>query len=190
MVDCFDVLGIARRASLSTDEVRAGFQQQGAKIHPDGAGDPDDRKRRETSFQQLTEAYSLLTSTPRRLKHLLELLAPGATRGGVLDESLMGLFGTINSVLQKADALLAKKAQATSALAKALLAAESLETEELLATAAGELLQRQEVLDAKLTAFDAADSPDPAALAGLAQEAAFLEKWESQIQQRRLRLID
>ena len=190
MVDYFDVLGIARRASLSADEVRAGFQQQGAKIHPDGASDPDNRKQRETAFQQLTEAYSLLTSTPRRLKHLLELVAPGLAKGGILDESLMALFSMINSVLQKADSLLEKKAQATSALARALLAGESLETEDLLANAAGELLKRQEVLDAKLVAFDAAESSDANSLAGLAQEAAFLEKWESQIQQRRLRLID
>lgn len=190
MVDYFEVLGIPHSASLTSETVRAAFQSQGAKQHPDAAENAADRSLRETTFQQLNEAFSILTSTPRRLKHLMELRAPGSAKGGVLDESLMALFSQVNSALQQSDALLAKKAGVTSALARALLAGESLQVDEILSDAAGALISRQEALESRLAELDAGGLNDVARLAGAAQEAAFLEKWELQIQQRRLRFME
>lgn len=188
MTDYFEELGIPRRAALDAEAVRAAFQARGAALHPDHARGESDRAEKAGAFQDLQEAYAVLSSTPRRLRHLGELLGYVAPRAGIIDESLMPLFSKIHTLLQKVDALLAQKTQATSALSKALLTAPTLEMESSLAECAGELLERSRELHDRLRAWDEA-APVPDVLAGAGQEAAFLEKWELQIQQRRLRLM-
>ncbi len=184
MVDYFAILGVPRQAGLSLDAARAAFQVRGAGLHPD-AGDAADRSARAAQFVELNEAFSVLSSRPRRLRHLLELMGGAPTRGAVLDDGLMALFSQINAAVQLADACLAQQAAATSALAKALLTSPALAAEAALAAAAQTLLARSEALDARLAA-----KPDAATLASAVQEAAFLEKWDTQVQSRRLRLLD
>jgi curved DNA-binding protein CbpA len=189
MLDYFAMLGVSRRASMSLDEARAAFQSRGAAVHPDAAADAVVREARAGEFQLLNEAFSVLSARPRRLRHLLELAGGQVSKGAVLDESLMGVFSLVNQALQQADAFLTKSAMATSALAKALLTGEALATEEVLAAAAQQLVARQEILEVALAEMDA-NGLDLAKLQRAAQEAAFLEKWELQVQQRRLRLLN
>lgn len=188
MTDCFELLGLPRRAVLGTEEVRAAFQSRGAMLHPDHARQETERVEKSAAFQALQEAFAILSATPRRLRHLLELHGHTAPRAAVIDESLMPLFSRVHTLLQHADTLLTKQAAATSALAKALLAASTLELESALAEAAGQLLQRSADLHEQLRAWDQA-APDLPALASNWQTAAFLEKWEAQLQQRRLHLL-
>ena len=189
MTDFFEVVGLPRKAALEAEAVRAAFQARGAALHPDHACGEIDRAEKSAAFQALQEAYAVLSSTPRRLRHLGELLGYSAPRSGVIEESLMPLFSRIHTLLQQADSLLAQKTQATSALSKALLTAPTLELESALAECAGELLERSRDLKDRLQAWDEA-APAVEVLAGAGQEAAFLEKWELQIQQRRLRLME
>lgn len=191
MTDYFALLDLPRHAAFERDEARIAFQKVGAEIHPDTSDGEKDRLSREAKFQQIQEAYSVLSSTPKRLKHLALLLSPESdARGGILDESLMQLFSAVNAALQKADALILKKQTAISALAKAVLAGEGLEIEEVLETQAAALMARQAVLHQKLTEWDDSIQKAISVLQNAAQEAAFLEKWEQQIQQRRLQLVD
>jgi curved DNA-binding protein CbpA len=189
MLDYFAILGVSRRASMSLDAARAAFQERGASVHPDAAADAADRDARAAEFQLLNEAFSVLSVRPRRLKYLLELEGGQASKGAVLDESLMTVFALVNEALQQADAFLTKSASATSALAKALLTTEALAVEDILANAAQTLVARQETLEALLARMDA-EGLDIVQLQRAAQEAAFLEKWELQVQQRRLRLLN
>lgn len=189
MLDYFAILGVPRRASLSLDEARAAFQERGAAVHPDAVAPGAERDARAADFQQLNEAFAVLGSRPRRLKHLLELLGGQASKGAVLDETLMTLFSAVNQALQLADAFLAKSAAATSALAKALLTDDALTAEETLASVAEQLVTRMNALEERLAAMDA-EGLDLPALQRAAQEAAFLEKWDLQVQQRRLRLLN
>jgi curved DNA-binding protein CbpA len=189
MLDYFAILGVSRQASLSLDAARAAFQERGAAVHPDAAVDAAERDARAAEFQLVNEAYVVLSARPRRLKHLLELAGGQVAKGAVLDESLMNVFTSVNQALQQADAFLAKSASATSALAKALLTTEALTTEDVLVNAAQVLVARQETLEALLARMDA-EGLDLVQLQRAAQEAAFLEKWELQVQQRRLRLLN
>jgi hypothetical protein len=191
MVDCYALMDLPRRAWLDREEARTAFQRAGAARHPDAASSETERAEREISFQQLQEAYAVLASTPTRLKHLAALLDAGfESRSGVLDETLMKLFSSINEGLHQADALASKKEFATSNLARALLASECLETQEILETLGGKIVARQELLQERLMAWDANPQHQIADLQNAAQEAAFLDRWEQQIQQRRMKLID
>ena len=189
MLDYFTILGVPRRASLTIDEARAAFQMRGAALHPDAAANAGARPEREAEFQVLNEAFACLSTRPGRLKHLLELEGGAASKGAVLDETLMVLFSSVNQALQQADAFLVKAAGAASALARALLTGEALTVEDALSAVAQQLVSRQDRLEASLMAMDA-DGIHLPALQQAVQEAAFLEKWELQVQQRRLRLLN
>lgn len=188
MTDYFELMELVHCAGLTAEQVRSAFQERGALLHPDAAMSAEDRREREIKFQQLTEAYSVLSSMPRRLKHLIQL-GGGSDKAAVLNEGVMSLFSVVNAALQQADALIAKQSAATSVLAKALLASEALPVEETLSCVAGQLLAKQDVLHESLLKWDAAAHQDIAKLQSMAQEAAFLEKWEQQIQRRRLQLM-
>ncbi len=189
MLDYFQILGVPRRAALTLDEARAAFQERGAALHPDAVANAGARPERAADFQVLNEAFSALSARPRRLKHLLALAGGQASKGAVLDESLMVLFSSVNQALQQADAFLAKAAVASSALARALLTNEALTVEDTLAAVGQQLVARQERLEAALATMDA-QGIDLPTLQRAVQEAAFLEKWELQVQQRRLRLLN
>jgi len=74
--DAFALLGLPRRAALSAQEVREAFQKAAAAAHPDGAGDAGERARRTADFAALNEAQAILTSLPRRLRHLFAHTGP------------------------------------------------------------------------------------------------------------------
>src|SRR5690606_10476786 len=121
-----------------------------------------------------------------------ELLSGEKARGGQLGERPMHLFSSISATLQNADALIAQRTEAKSVLAKAVLSSPTMEAEEALAEVAGQVLRQLEQLEASLPALDlAVEEKLPDALiklAAAAHTAAFLQRWDAQIQQRRLRL--
>lgn len=164
---------------MAIDEAELGrqFDALSRQHHPDAGGDTD-------TFARLAEARSILTSTARRLRHLLELEAPGTTLDGPIPSGLITLFAGIGPVLQKANDLLSRKSAAASGLARALLA-----SDEMLLREALEALASQ--LDHQLQAGAAAAASwngQPATLASLAREAAFVEKWQSQVREMLLKL--
>ena len=127
--DAFALLGLPRRAALSAEEVRAAFQKAAAAVHPDGAGDSDDRARRTAEFAALNEAQAMLTSLPQRLRHLLALEHPGtaaARTGVVMDSAMMELFSNVAAAVHRAAAVQAKKQKAATSLTKAMLAGEEM----------------------------------------------------------------
>ena len=132
--DAFALLGLPRRAVLDAGEVRAAFQQAAAPVHPDGAGNDEDRERRTAQFAALNEAQATLTSLPQRLRHLLALEFPdtAAARTGVIMEgTMMDLFSTVAAAVQGAAAVQTKKQKAATALAKAMLAGEEMAAREV-----------------------------------------------------------
>ena len=194
MVDHFAALDLPRRAALTSDAVRAAFQRRGAASHPDRSSDDGHRAELAGNFTALNEAQATLSSTPRRLQHLLELLTGERPRGGILPEPVMALFTKIGAAIQAADALISRRESSHSTLAKALLASESMAVQEQLEDLAGVVQQEMGALEANLAKMDALlAANDPGGVAGLAtaaNSAAFLQRWEGQIQSRRLRLLD
>ena len=186
-MDAFAALGLPRRAALAISEIREAFQKAGALAHPDGAsGDPDQADRTE-AFTRLSEAHTLLSSVPRRLRHLLELTYPetaAAKTGAVMDGLMMDLFSTTGSAVQRAAAVQAKKQKASSALTKAMLAGEEMQAQENLEAATQKVEAAHAILEADLAAIDAAMAAGKdaaAALQSAAARAGFLEKWQAQL---------
>ncbi len=62
--DCYEVLGVARTASL--DEIKKAYRKAALQFHPDR--NPGD-KASEEKFKEATEAYSLLSDSDSRVKY-------------------------------------------------------------------------------------------------------------------------
>lgn len=80
--DFYAVLGLGR--SVTTKEVRARFLELARDRHPDrfqGA----EKAKAETDFQQITEAFNVLSNAERRRQHDLELARPEASAQGVYE---------------------------------------------------------------------------------------------------------
>jgi curved DNA-binding protein CbpA len=169
-MDAFAELGLPRSPLVDEEELARRFDDLSRSRHPDAGGDP-------AAFARLGEARRVLLSPSLRLRHLLDLEFPGTRIDGALSTSLMDLFATLGPTLQAATEFAHRKEAATTALARAVLASEEMRQRETLESAARTLADR---LEALLQATPAWDNTAPP-LADWAREAAFLEKWQSQV---------
>jgi curved DNA-binding protein CbpA len=169
-MDAFAELGMPRSAAIDEDELKRRFDALSRERHPDSGGDTN-------AFARLTEARVILSSWSRRLRHLLELESPGTRLEGAISPTLMTLFGEIGPALQASRELLDRKSAATSELGRALLASEEMRARESLEPLAAQLNFEQQAGARAATTW----TGDPTALASMAREAAFLEKWQAQI---------
>ena len=100
---------------------------------------------------------------------------------GEMSEGLVALFADVGGALSRVDALIAKLRSATTAVSKALLAAEEMAAQQALVAAGGKLMARRLVVEAGLDGIGLAERGP---LAAAAHELAFLEKWQRQVQER------
>ncbi len=117
-----------------------------------------------------------------RLAHLIGLQFPEVRLSGpaAVPAELADRIGPILSLLQEVDGLLARKAAAGSALARALLSRRELELREL----AEEQLQAVDALHEHALA-DLREEPESAAeLVSLYQRFAYLTRWRGQLQEK------
>lgn len=168
MTDAFAELGLPRSAAPDADEVRRRFDELSRERHPDSGGDA-------AAFQRLNEASAILLSPARRLRHLVELHSPGTRLEGPMAPELIDLFGRLAPDLQAAQALVARRERAASALSRALLLEEELAVRERLEEHAAQLQQRLQQVENRAAALP------PGELAEPAREAAFLERWQAQV---------
>ena len=185
-MDAFALLGLPRRAALDAEEVRAAFQKAGAAQHPDHA-ETSEKADRAAGFTALNEAQAMLTSPPRRLRLLLELLDPetaAARTGAVMDGEMMDIFSLTGAAVQQAQSVLARKQQAASALARAMLAGEEMQAQEAIESALTRVESARDALRAVSEEIDATlttGGDASAALQSAAARAGFLEKWHQQL---------
>ena len=187
--DFFALLGEPRRPWLDPEAVKEAFHRLSRTAHPDQQGTES------ADFARLNQAQRTLRDPKLRLRHLLETEYPEVKLTGPssVPTGLADLFVSVHGLLAGTDAVLTKKAAASSALAKALLAREEL-------AARGEVERVLDQLDALQTnavevlqAFDslwiAARPPDAAAtLLGLYQRFAYLSRWTEQLRERLFQL--
>jgi curved DNA-binding protein CbpA len=76
--DYYSILSVARGAS--PDEIRDRFRQLARERHPDRF-QGEERAQAELTFQEITEAFNVLSNPERRRQHDLELARPGAEGG-------------------------------------------------------------------------------------------------------------
>jgi curved DNA-binding protein CbpA len=170
MMDAFEQLGLPRQVDLSEDELRRAFRAAGKRLHPDAGGS-------EAEFSRLQEAFGLLSSASRRLKHWLVLQGVSGDERGPISPGVMDLFGEVGTVLQHGDALARRRTAARSALALALLESETQACRE-------EVERMISVVDhgiADLITGVGCAVPDSAWIT--VRDLAFLEKWRTKLRE-------
>lgn len=187
MVDHFAALGLPRCADLDPDRIRAAFQENGKQCHPDHGGDA-------AAFDALNQAHQTIADAGRRLRHLFELTfseAPDAA--GAVDTQTMALFECVAPALAVADDFLKRKAAATTAIARAVLAAEEARVSAEIFTASGTVRARKAEVIASFANLDEQLAKDPEeareVLLDRSRALVFLAKWESQLSERMAGLI-
>lgn len=167
--DAFAEVGLPRAPVVDEAALARRFDALSRERHPDAGGDA-------TAFARLTEARAVLASPARRWRHLLELEFPGTRLDGPLSPELMDLFTQLGPALQEAKAVLARREQAATALARALISNDQWKAREALEEQAATLAARLATLEES----SGATTPPAEVLASLAREAGFVEKWRAQ----------
>jgi curved DNA-binding protein CbpA len=172
MTDAFEILGMEPKLVLSDDALREAFRDAGKRAHPDaGGGDGE--------FAALREAFAVVSSPSRRLRHWLDLRGtPGEVRGSI-DNSLMDLFAEVGTVTQLAESVIRKRDEAKSALVRAMLEGETQVCREAVERV---ICQVETTINRECAVFpelEKSADPDIEAAARIARNLAFLEKWRA-----------
>ena len=171
-MNAFEMLGIEPRLELSDEAVRDAFREAGKLAHPDAGG-------AEESFAKLREAFGIVSSPSRRLRHWLELRGITAEARGTVDAEIMDLFTHVGQTSQRAEALIRKRDQTQSALGRALLERETQGCREEVERAIMRVKHAISRQCASFPDYENATSPDHAALSTTFRNLAFLEKWRT-----------
>ncbi len=102
-----------------------------------------------------------------------------------MDEPLVALFTEVGAAVRAAAEWTRRRQAATTFLARAALTASEMQVQEALEAAGRSVREAQEVLQSAMEEVDAARLAGQAqaeTLSALAQRAAFLEKWQAQLQ--------
>lgn len=171
-MNAFQILGIQPALVISDDVLRDLFREAGKLAHPDaGGGDGE--------FAALREAFAIVSSPSRRLRHWLELRGtPGEVRG-TIDPSLMDLFTGVGAVTQQAESLIRKRDEAKSALVRAMLEGETQLCREAVERAISQVEARISSECAVFPDFEKFPDLDVEAASKAARNLAFLEKWRA-----------
>ena len=191
MTDFFALLGEPRRPFVDPERVKDTFHRLSRSEHPDqttGGADADAR------FSALNQAQQTLRDHKARLRHLLALEHPEIQTSGPapVPAGLADQFAPVHELLRRLDAFLPRKAAASGALARALLAREEgdLRAESRECLAHLENQHAAALLD--LRGFDALWNPRPddaaVRLLDFHGRFAYLSRWIAQLRERLFQL--
>lgn len=182
MANAFDRLGLEPALVLTDETLRGAFRAAGKQVHPDAGGG-------EGEFTALNEAFAILSSPSRRLRHWLECRGLTVETRGTIDTALMDLFSEVGAVTQRAEVLVRKRDEAKSALGRALLEGGTQGCREALEAAIAKveawIFRECEIFPSLETSED----PDLATAATIARNLVFLEKWRAGLRAGFSRLI-
>jgi curved DNA-binding protein CbpA len=178
--DAFQILGIPARLVIPDETLGDAFREAGKQAHPDAGGG-------EGEFAALREAFAVVSSPSRRLKHWLELRGTPAEVRGTIDNSLMDLFAEVGAVTQQAEAVIRKRDEAKSSLVRAMLEGETQICRESVEAA----IAKVEMLIARECEVfpDLEKSVDLELASKAARNLAFLEKWRAGLRSCFSRLV-
>ena len=192
MTDLFALLGEPRRPFLDPERIKETFHRLSRTEHPDQQTAPP--VAADTDFAQINLAQATLRDPKLRLRHLLELEFPEVRLSGpsTVPSTLADLFAPVHGLLREIDALLVKKRNAPSALARALLSRQEFIFREQTEATLEQLETLHAVALADLQSFDkawASHSPDAALrLHELYQRFSYLVRWTDQLRERLFQL--
>jgi curved DNA-binding protein CbpA len=167
-LDAFETLGIAPRLVISEEAVRDAFRVAGKQAHPDAGGGDE-------SFARLNEAFGIVSSPSRRLRHWFELRGETIEPRGTVGPQVMDLFSEVGEVSQRAEVLIRRRDEAKSALGRALLERETQACREAVEQAISRI---ERAITGECAHFGHYENAAPAAEAAVSvRNLAFLEKW-------------
>jgi DnaJ-class molecular chaperone len=186
MSDLFALLGVERRPWLDAEALKEKYHALTARQHPDVAGASGD-------FAEINRSYQTLADPAARLRHLLDLEAPGAAaRAQTVPAEIAGFFTPVAEARQGVDAFFKRYAAAASPLARALLSTEQYQVQERLEEIIARLQEQQEALLAQVRDTDALWVADRAAALGrlpvLWQSLGYTAKWLATLRESLFRL--
>ena len=186
MTNLFAILGLPDSLLLNLAEIEDAWRTATKKGHPDQKGGATN-----SVSADLNRARSVLSSPAERLAHWLELKVSDHEPNHSLNPELMDLFATINTALQKADSVISRNQNSTTALAKALLAKESVDAQLGIQQKMAHIHQFKESIVGIFPEIEEAASSGnfESANRNLSQ-LKFLTKWEQQCQVRLLSLLE
>jgi hypothetical protein len=195
--DPFRLLGFPRRPWLDPEDVRARFRELSETHHPDramAAPAEDAGERKDADSAALSAAAQQLSSTPRRLRLILETEPEAPSRRtGTVPEGVIELFMSIGQTTKTADALIAKLQKTDTQLGRAVLLKEIMRTRADLEKLLENVEEQLEILETDLRRVDALwqEHPEDALtrLPSLYQRSSYLTKWREQLRERLARLI-
>ena len=171
-VGAFEILGMSSGLVFSDEAVREAFREAGKQVHPDAGG-------KDGEFAALHEAFAMVLSPSRRLKHWLELRGtPGEVRGSI-DHSLMELFSAVGAVTQRAETVIRKREEAKSSLVRAMLEGETQVCREAVELGISRVETRIAHECSVFPELEVAAVVDVAQVSEIARNLAFLEKWRT-----------
>jgi len=175
VTDHFAFFGLPHRPELDEDALKEKYLQFAAQLHPDAtAGDAE-------QFGRLQESYQTLLDPAARLGHLLALVFPECQRRTVSTQ-FPDLFMQVGQAIQKGRALIERRKNMASPLARAVMTGEINASMREVRSALECVRRSRAGLAAQL---DEADAHWPAAtpeqLADLISSFTFLARWESEL---------
>jgi len=177
VTDAFSLFGIEARPIPDEAGLKERYLRESAAAHPDAGGGDAGR------FAELQEAYRVLGDPASRLR----LLAGGDVPAGKLGSP--EIFMLVGGTMQAANAALLARSSATTALTRAVSAAECRAAVAKVAQALEAIKEARARLDARLRELNARwPAVEPGELAGLAGDYAFIGKWEAQLREAEFKL--
>ncbi len=198
VTDYFELLKERRRPWLDAEALKQKFLSLSAEVHPDRVHQAahEEQRAAQARYTELNAAYQCLREPRQRLRHLLEL-----ERRSKLDElqqvpqDLMDVFFKVSQLCRQADAFLLEKAQAASPMLKVQIFERGLEWTEKLMSMQREISIRLGQLTADIKTIDTQWSEQPqlhqsllSRVEELARLLGFYERWNSQLQERIVRI--
>jgi curved DNA-binding protein CbpA len=183
MIDYFALLGIERRPFISDESLKKAYLQKTESSRSD-AGNVE-------ALSSFNTAFRTLSNPATRTQHLLTLEF-GDARGGQLGSDLGGLFGTVAEALQAVDNEFGSLSAQSSALLRAMAFQRIDAACGKLDDADAELSNLEQSLLADLQRIDKAwienRAQCRASLAQVALNLTFVQKWSSEVHERKIRL--
>jgi hypothetical protein len=183
MIDYFGLLDFDRRPAINEESLKRAYFRQTELLRQNRA-DAD-------ALSSLNMAFRILANPATRIQHLLKLEF-GDSRGGLIGSDLGQLFGSVVEVLEKADQEFGSLTTESSALLRALAFQRMDKVRERLTQIDDDLSQRERTLLSELERIDAVWTESPAqcreTLAQVALRLTFVQKWLSEIRERKIRL--
>ena len=182
VTNAFEILGLEPRLTVDEEALRSAFRESGKCMHPDAGGEEDE-------FSKLREAFEIIASPSKRLKHWLDLRGTPAETRGTVDPPLMDLFSEVGKVTQRAEIVIRKREDAKSALGLALLEHESHICREAVEKAIGLMDAAMANECATFFEMENAAQVDLEGASKTARNLAFLEKWRAGLRSVFSRLV-